>query len=148
MELRPLGFGEIFDRAITLYVRNFMPFFAIVLVLIVPLAIVQYFVDSSQSVQIAEMVRILQHPDAKIQTPAASSGPRVNSSPSSSWRLAFYLLWPFALDAVAVGVARLYRNRPVDFSACYRAVLARWAGHSRNAVDPVAASSSPGTLHF
>lgn len=126
MELRPLGFGEIFDRAITLYVRNFMPFFAIVLVLIVPLAIVQYFVDSSQSVQIAEMLRILQHPNAKIQPPALFGSP-AELVTLIVVGLAFYLLWPFALDAVAVGVARLYRNRPVDFSACYRAVLPRWA---------------------
>ncbi|MBV8530064.1 MAG: hypothetical protein JO104_02005, partial [Candidatus Eremiobacteraeota bacterium] len=62
MELRPLGFGEIFDRAITLYVRNFWPFFAIVLVLIVPLAVVQYFLDSSQSAQINEVLSILKHP--------------------------------------------------------------------------------------
>ena len=32
MELRPLGFGEIFDRAVTLYIRNFVPFAAIVMV--------------------------------------------------------------------------------------------------------------------
>ena len=69
MELRPLGFGEIFDRAITLYVRNFLPFFAIVLVLIVPLGIVQYSLDSSQSAQsyaaIDTLMRVLQHPGAK-----------------------------------------------------------------------------------
>jgi hypothetical protein len=41
--------------------------------------------------------------------------------------LVFMILWPFALNAVAVGVAYLYRGRPVDFAACYRAVLARWA---------------------
>ena len=38
MELRPLGFGEIFDRAVTLYIRNFVAFAGIVLVMIVPFA--------------------------------------------------------------------------------------------------------------
>ena len=38
-----------------------------------------------------------------------------------------YLIWPFSLNAVAVGVARLYRNRPVDFRACYQVVLQRWS---------------------
>lgn len=125
MELRPLGFGEIFDRAVTLYVRNFPSFFAIVLVLIVPLGIVQYFVDASQSAQLDAFVRVLRHPGA------APAVPQLFSSPGDLVTLllvvaAFYVLWPFALDAVAVGVARLYRNRPVDFAACYRAVLSRW----------------------
>lgn len=125
MELRPLGFGEIFDRAVTLYVRNFPAFFAIVLVLIVPLGIVQYFVDSSQSTQIDALLRVLQHPDAKPQVPQlfASPGDLITLLLVAA---AFYLMWPFALDAVAVGVARLYGNRPVDFAGCYRAVLSRW----------------------
>ncbi|HEY9180348.1 MAG TPA: hypothetical protein VIO32_06480, partial [Candidatus Baltobacteraceae bacterium] len=41
--LRPLTMGEIFDRAITLYVRNFVPFSLIVLVVVVPSAVMQYF---------------------------------------------------------------------------------------------------------
>jgi hypothetical protein len=127
MELRPLGFGEIFDRAITLYVRNFWPFFAIVLVLIVPLAAVQYVLDSSQSAQLYEVLRVLQHPGSK-----AVPTPSILGSPAQIvmvllTALIFYLLWPFALNAVAIGVARLYRGRPVEFAACYQAVLARWA---------------------
>lgn len=125
MELRPLGFGEIFDRAVTLYVRNFPSFFAIVLVLIVPLGIVQYFVDSSQSAQIDAFLRVLRHPEsaAPLPQPFASPGDLVTLLLVAA---AFYVVWPFALDAVAVGVARLYRNRSVDFAACYRAVLSRW----------------------
>ena len=63
MELRPLGFGEIFDRAITLYIRNFVPFAAIVMVLVVPLAILQYFLDLSSQPQLDALVRIFTHPE-------------------------------------------------------------------------------------
>jgi hypothetical protein len=127
MELRPLGFGEIFDRAITLYVRNFWPFLAIVLVLIVPLAVVQYVVDSSQVAQFSDLLRVLQHP--------GSTPPPMSNLFASPGQLAaviltaliFMVLWPFALNAVAIGVARLYRGRPVEFAACYQIVLARWA---------------------
>jgi hypothetical protein len=127
MELRPLGFGEIFDRAITLYVRNFWPFFAIVLVLIVPLAIVQYVLDSSQSAQFYEVLRVLQHPNERPPTL-----PNLFGSPGQIvtvviTALIFYVLWPFALNAVAIGVARLYRGRAVEFAACYEAVIPRWA---------------------
>jgi hypothetical protein len=126
MELRPLGFGEIFDRAITLYVRNFRPFFAIVLVLIVPLAVVQYLLDSSQSTQIDALLRVLAHPGAKVPAPTALFGSPGEIVALVLVAVLFYALWPFALDAVAVGVARLYRSRPVEFVACYRAVLPRW----------------------
>jgi hypothetical protein len=126
MELRPLGFGEIFDRAITLYIRNFVPFFGIVLVLIVPLAIVQYIVDSSQAAQINDFIRILTHPHAKPATPGMFFSPQQLVGLGIDL-LVFYLLYPFVLNAVAVGVARLYRGRPVEFTACYAAVLKRWA---------------------
>lgn len=126
MELRPLGFGEIFDRAITLYVRNFRPFFAIVLVLIVPLAVVQYVLDSSQSAQLDVLMRVLQHPGSKIPPPASLFGSPSELITILLVAVVFYMLWPFALDAVAVGVARLYGSRPVEFGACYRAVLPRW----------------------
>ncbi|MGB8908050.1 MAG: hypothetical protein WCC84_04835 [Candidatus Cybelea sp.] len=127
MELRPLGFGEIFDRAVTLYIRNFLPFAAIVVVLIVPLAILQYVLDLSSQPEFDAMLRILIHPKLAPTTPI----PSIFNSPLTIVAFAVllfatYLVWPFALNAVAVGVARLYRNRPVEFRACYEIVLRRW----------------------
>jgi hypothetical protein len=127
MELRPLGFGEIFDRAVTLYIRNFLPFAAIVAVLIVPLAILQYVLDLSSQPEFDAMLRILMHPKLATTTPI----PTIFNSPLTIvvfavLMFATYAVWPFALNAVAVGVARLYRNRPVEFRACYEVVLGRW----------------------
>ncbi|MGA8097681.1 MAG: hypothetical protein WB810_03370 [Candidatus Cybelea sp.] len=127
MELRPLGFGEIFDRAVTLYIRNFFPFAAIVAVLIVPLAILQYVLDLSSQPEFDAMLRILIHPKLASTTPI----PSIFNSPLTVvvfavLLFATYAVWPFALNAVAVGVARLYRNRPVEFRACYEIVLRRW----------------------
>ncbi|MFY9666243.1 MAG: hypothetical protein WAL67_00750 [Candidatus Cybelea sp.] len=127
MELRPLGFGEIFDRAITLYIRNFLPFAAIVAVLIVPLAILQYVLDLSSQPEFDAMLRILMHPKLAPNTPI----PSIFTSPLTIvvfalLMFATYAVWPFALNAVAVGVARLYRGRPVEFRACYEIVLRRW----------------------
>ncbi|HTU83105.1 MAG TPA: hypothetical protein VMF61_13305 [Candidatus Acidoferrales bacterium] len=127
MELRPLGFGEIFDRAITVYVRNFIPFASLVSVVIVPLAVLQYVVDRSSTSEIDRALEILAHP-TKAAPPVL---PGFMTSPGAA--LAFVLLlivvwavWPFALNAVTVGVARLYRGSAVDFRACYRASLQRW----------------------
>ena len=127
MELRPLGFGEIFDRAVTLYIRNFVPFAAIVMVLVLPLALLQYFMDRGSQSQFDAMIRVFQHPGQ------IGNGhiPTVFDSPATVALLAVtallsYALWPFVMNAVAVGVARLYRNRPVEFRACYEIVLRRW----------------------
>lgn len=127
MELRPLGFGEIFDRAVTLYVRNFLPFAAIVVVLIVPLAIMQYVIDLAAQPQYDLMFKAISHPG---QTPT-SPIPNFLDSPGVivvllALMLTTYVMWPFALNAVAVGVARLYRGRRVEFRACYEVALRRW----------------------
>jgi hypothetical protein len=127
MELRPLGFGEIFDRAVTLYIRNFVPFAAIVAVLVVPLAILQYLLDLNSQPEIDAMLRIFTHPESA----RTEHMPSMFNSPATVAAFAVLLLltyavWPFALNAVAVGVARLYRNRPVEFRSCYEVVLARW----------------------
>jgi hypothetical protein len=127
MELRPLGFGEIFDRAVTIYIRNFVPFAAIVMVLVLPLSVFRYFVNRSTQPEFDAMVRILQHPGR----PGAQHIPTVFQSAGSTAALIItllfaYTIWPFAQNAVAVGVARLYSNRTVEFRACYAAVLRRW----------------------
>lgn len=65
MELRPLGFGEIFDRAVTLYVRNFLAFVRIVVVAVLPLAVFQYIVDVALTPQLQAIMTTLEHPAAK-----------------------------------------------------------------------------------
>jgi len=127
VELRPLAFGEIFDRAVTLYIRNFVPFLAIVAVLIVPLAILQYVLDLSSQPELDAIYKIFTHPGA----PPPRTIPTMFSSPSvvavfAVLLLVTYAIWPFALNAVAIGVARLYRGRPVEFSICYELALRRW----------------------
>jgi hypothetical protein len=127
MELRPLGFGEIFDRAVSLYVRNLVPFATIVVVFVLPISILQYLLDLGSQPEFYAIVQILRHP-ARAQTQHI---PTMFESPGLiaifiATLFFTYLLWPFALNAVAVGVAALYRNRPVVFRTCYEIVLRRW----------------------
>jgi hypothetical protein len=126
MELRPLGFGEIFDRAITLYLKNFKEFLAIVLVVLVPYAFVQYVIDAQQATQFQAMFWVFQHPRQPL--PASLTTPQ---SPAQillylGIAVVFYGIWIVTVAAVSVGVARLYRGRPVEFRACYRVALSRW----------------------
>ncbi|MGA2760206.1 MAG: hypothetical protein ABSF08_07820 [Candidatus Cybelea sp.] len=127
MELRPLGFGEIFDRAVTLYIRNLVPFATIVVVFVLPISILQYLVDLGSQPEFNALIAIFRHPERA----GTQHIPTIFDSPgmiAGSLAILFltYLLWPFALNAVAVGVAALYRNRPVRFVASYEIVLRRW----------------------
>lgn len=127
MELRPLGFGEIFDRAVTIYIRNLVPFVAMVMVLVLPLAILSYVSDVGSQPQLDAMIRIFQNP-ALART---EHFPTIFDMPGTLLMLGIllllsYALWPFVLNAVAVGVARLYRDRSVEFRSCYETVLRRW----------------------
>jgi hypothetical protein len=129
MELRPLGFGEIFDRAVTLYIRNFVPFAAIVVVLVVPVAILQYVIDRAAGSQLETLIRAITHPG---QMGNNSTLTTLFATPASAVAtiltiLLTYIAGPFVMNAVAVGVARLYRGRPVEFRACYEAVFRRWS---------------------
>ena len=122
--LRPLGFGELFDRAVTLYVRNFLAFSGIVLVPLLPLGIVLYFIDAGQTGQMSAILDAMRgkHPLDPITA-------QVSSSYYGWLALLIFLtllLVPFALNAVALGVARLYMGFPVDARACYVAALRRF----------------------
>ena len=127
MELRPLGFGEIFDRAVTLYVRNLVPFVTIVIAFVLPISILQYLLDLGSQPEFYAILQMLRHPTRG----HAPHIPALFESPGQiviliATLFLTYLLWPFALNAVAVGVAALYRNRPVVFRASYEIVLRRW----------------------
>jgi hypothetical protein len=121
--LRSLSIGEIFDRAVTIYVKNFALFTLIVLALLVPLAIVNYFIVPDQS---HAWERIL----SQVQNPAKVP-PR---TPYQPWQfLAIFVVFgitlliaPFISNAVAVGVAALYRGERPTFNACFAVTLRRW----------------------
>lgn len=127
MELRPLDLGEIFDRAVTLYVRNFIAFTAIVLVTVVPVAIVQYLLILHELPELNVSLALLAHPEhlGTQQVPTMFDSPTTLALWVTS-ALVAYVMTTIALSAVGVGVARVYYGQRVDFAACYQPVLHRW----------------------
>jgi hypothetical protein len=123
--LRPLGFGELFDRAITLYLRNFLPFIGIVAALVVPLAVVQFAADTSQSGQIAAVLSQIQHPGKTVPMPLPNFSTSIILLFVLSI-LAFLLVYPLTFGAVAFGVGRLYVGKSVSFRESYAGALAHW----------------------
>lgn len=119
--LRPLTLGEVFDRAVTLYVRNFVPFTLIALAVVVPLAVLQYFAGLHASATFTQLLAQMQKP--------GSAPPPMQNGADGLWGFANIIgsivLGAFATVAIAAGAGLLYRGEPIDWRACYGRALAR-----------------------
>ena len=127
--LRPLSIGEIFDRAIALYVRNFVLFTLMVLTVILPLGIVQYALSPAQTTILQRDIQILQHPPTPSRgkvAPAAFPFTPAQFATLGALLLLSLLLLPIATNTVALGVASLYAGRTPELRACFATVLRRW----------------------
>ncbi|HVA27756.1 MAG TPA: hypothetical protein VNF68_06220 [Candidatus Baltobacteraceae bacterium] len=118
--LRALSIGEIFDRAITIYVRHLVPLTLIVMTLIVPLTFAQGFLLRDQTQGIAAAIQEIEHPTANKKAP-----------PTLDFAVIFLiagvslLLAPIVNDAVAVGVASVYSAKAPTYDKSFAAVLPR-----------------------
>ncbi len=126
--LRPLNIGEIFDRAITIYMKNFAIFTLVVLAVLGPIGIAQAFVTPDEAAQFQQIIESVQHPS----TPVKATNAFAFWTPGKMIgffliALASLLLAPFANNAVAVGVAAVYSGRRPDFRRMYGVVFGRWA---------------------
>ena len=106
--LRPLGIGEIFDRAISIYTRNFAVFTLLMLTLFVPFAVLQFLAMPEGSHPIVRAADLFANP-AVIAAFAllAIGAPVVN-------------------NAIAAGVAAVYSGKQPAYRTSFAAVLPRW----------------------
>jgi len=126
MELRPRRLVELFDRAVSLYGQNARALVGIVAVTAVPLALLQYPVTRIEQPQLDAMIRFFEHPDLGAHhVPPAFPSPAALAL-SIVLTLLEYLAWAFCLSAIAEGVDAVYRGSPIEFAACWQAVLRRW----------------------
>lgn len=121
--LRALGIGEIFDRAVTIYVRNFVTFTLMVLAVTAPFALVEYFAIPNSSSSITAAVDEIQHPGKHANDPAIPAASLVVLIVCAA---AVMLLSPFVAGAVAIGVAAVYNGKSPDFAAGFASVFRRW----------------------
>ncbi len=126
LPLRPLGIGEIFDRAVTLYVRHFGLFTLIMLVVVLPLTIASYFATFGNTAY-QQILEQATHPGR-----TAAPSPVILSNMLQVYNILFLvvvlelLLMPFANVATAAGVAALYRAQRPTWPQCYAAAVHRW----------------------
>lgn len=114
--MRPLGFGEIFDRAVTVYVRHFVPIAFIALAVALPNALAQFGAMKAYG----DIIRIWQH------------GGSVKTLPDYSGQMwAFQLagvgllLMPFAYAGLGWIVAHVSSGNGADWRSAYREAFAR-----------------------
>ncbi len=120
-DLRPLGIGEIVDRAVTIFVRNFVMFCIIAAFVTIPVAIAGYFAALGSAGALESILKQVQHP-----TPASQAFPAI-----APWYflviVASLLLTPFMYVAIGSAVGQLYASRTSDWKEAY-AVALRHAG--------------------
>lgn len=120
---RPLSFGEIFDRAITLYAGNFVQFVILALVVAVPIA----FLEQFTGIRTGHGWRMLG-----LLSPSALSDNAAALKMIGAEVLAGAIFWLFGLafvgGVIAIGVAALYERRPVRLNGCIRAMYGAWPG--------------------
>ena len=125
--LRPLGLGEVLDRAVNLCVKHFVPLTAIFLVYAVPLAVVQYFASQNSARVVQALVDFGMHggKDVDALSKQLSAG-----SDFSAWTPILLLLtvfvYPLPVAALIAAASGFYLGRPVSLGAAYRTAVSRW----------------------
>ena len=122
-----MDLGQIFERAVALYRRNFRALLAIAAASIVPVSLVQYLVLFREQPQIEATLEVLAHPE-RLQTQHTATlfnSPLMLAVVLASALFGYYML-AFAVGAFAAAVARLYSGAAIRFAEAYEAVLRRW----------------------
>jgi hypothetical protein len=129
--LRPLGLGEILDRAVTLCVRHFALFSLIFVVYAIPIAVLQYFGTADQAKMFGALTDVFRAQAAgKSVDPNALS--KVFAQPSvlnvwtGLWFFALLFVAPLPTVALIDAAATIYLGGSITFERAYRTALARW----------------------
>lgn len=129
-DLRPIGIGEILDRAIATYVRWFVPLFIIVALTAIPVALAQFAVQPGNVNIVADFSKIAALP------PGDTAGMTrivkemsAHSTPAGAvvlFVLASFVLFAFSRTALIQFAAGILDGAPIAIGAAYRAALPRW----------------------
>jgi hypothetical protein len=127
--LRPLNIGEIFDRAVTLYVQNFVVFSLMLLTVLVPIGIASYAFQGDQVTQMTQAIQAFENPTGPVaRQRSANPFPYTPTQMAGLFAILIiaFALSPVASNAVALGVAALYNGRRPDFKECFGQALRAW----------------------
>lgn len=130
--LRPLGIGEILDRAVNLCVRHFVNLGLIYLVFLIPLAVVQFLGSGDNAALMQTLTDALKPGHTGGNAELLRRLGQSNGSSVNPWTLLLFVIAifvsPLPAAALIAAVAAVYLGRPTSFALAYRAGFARW-GH-------------------
>jgi hypothetical protein len=126
-DLRPLGAGEILDRAVTLFVRHLWRCVLIVALGVLPIAVLVVFMQPVAMLDDVWRLLVMPPGHPVVQNAVAESLVRRIFSPISVLTvLVALLLSPLVTTACTIAVARSYRGEAVTAVDAYRSALPRW----------------------
>ncbi len=129
--LRPLGLGEVLDRAVTLCVKNFVPLALIFIIYAIPYAVVQHLAtrDFAQLLATFQGAITAQSGKAGGADPAAL-GHALSSGSINGWYplliVLVFFVGPLPAAALIQACAAAYFKRPTTLASAYRVALGRW----------------------
>ncbi len=129
--LRPLGLGELLDRAVTMCVKYFVPFSLIYVAYAIPLGIVTFFASARNARLMEALTDGLRSRATGQTTPPDLSAIYAGSSGNDLfWTLALLALLvfvgPIATAALIDATSETYLGRVATFAHAYRVGAGRW----------------------
>lgn len=128
--MRPLGVGEILDRAVTLFVRRFAVIILILAIVALPVAILQFIATPQTTGMIDDLRRVLAVPPGHTGEQQALLKSLFANNHISGWAPALVLLSTvlstLSLTACVIAVAQAYAGELPSVREVYRAALRRW----------------------
>lgn len=130
--LRPLGVGEVLDRAVTLWVKHFVVLATIFVVYAIPFAILQFLAgrDLASVMGIVTAALTAKSATGKPADPTQIAHVLASLPPLGAWYpllfVAIFIVGPLPAAALIEACAALYLGRPSSFAAAYRVALGRW----------------------
>jgi hypothetical protein len=127
--LRPLGVGELLDRAVTLCVRHFGTFALIYLAFAVPVAIFQFYGTGDQSKVAGALIDVFRNAGGKAPDPVAINR-ALGSAPANAYTYLFLffalVVAPLPAAALITANSRAYLGERTTFGDSYRAAFGKW----------------------
>lgn len=128
LNLRPLTVGEVFDRSVNLYFKNFLLLTSLLAIVILPLLLLQYLGTKDWvGAYFALIVNAMQHPSSS--PPLGLETLTDAIARDQVWSLLAQLVAvvgiPLSQTAVVVAVSRAYLGLKTTFAECYRMAFKR-----------------------
>ena len=128
-ELRPLGAGELLDRAVTLFVREFVPIVTVLAVVIVPVVVLQALIAPKSGQVFTDLGRVFSAAGNRGASEAAAAALSRDGGSNALTFLLFavssigrLLMW----SAIISLIATAYAGSRITFGHAYRVGFQRW----------------------